>query len=74
MKPCKRFEAIRKIRKLGLTGPVSGGKHQAMIYQDRCRLAIPSIKEYDAKQLKMLLSELSLILGRRISDDVWNSL
>jgi hypothetical protein len=38
------------------------------------RLAIPSNKEYSIPQLRMMLREVELILGRRITADEWDHL
>lgn len=71
--PCKRRESIRRLRKLGFDGPFAGPRHHFMIYGEN-RLAIPSNKEYSIPQLRMMLREVELILGRRITADEWNHL
>jgi hypothetical protein len=38
------------------------------------RLTVPSNSEYSVPQLKMMLREVSIILGRDISADEWNDL
>ena len=73
LSPCKRYEFIRKLRKLGFDGPYIGTKHSFMIYNNH-RLAIPSHKEYSAPQLKMLLREIENIIGERITLENWNTL
>jgi hypothetical protein len=69
--PCKRREFIRRLRKLGFDGPFSGTRHHFMIDGEN-RLAIPSNKEYSIPQLRMMLREVELILGRRITADKWD--
>jgi len=71
--PCKRREFIRKIRKLGFEGPVSGTRHQFMIYQ-RNRLTLPSNDEYSIPQLKMMVGEVEEILQREIVLEDWEQL
>ena len=45
-KPIKRNELIRYLRKLGFSGPFSGGKHQFMV-KERNRLRIPNPHKSD---------------------------
>jgi len=71
--PCKRREFIRRLRKLGFDGPFAGTRHHFMIYGEN-RLAIPSNKEFSMPQLRMMLREVELILGRRITADEWDHL
>jgi len=71
--PCKRYEFIRRLRKLGFRGTYSGTRHQFMIFQNH-RLTIPSNQEYSVPQLKIMLKEVSEILGRQISLEEWNCL
>jgi hypothetical protein len=71
--PCKRRGFIKKLRKLGFDGPFAGTRHHFMIYGEN-RLAIPSHKEYSIPQLRMMLREVELTLGRRITVDEWNHL
>lgn len=68
--PCKRADFIRKIRKLGFEGPFSGTRHQFMVF-GHLRLAIPSHSEYSAPELRMMLHEVEVILGRRIALEEW---
>jgi hypothetical protein len=44
-----------------------------MIYQQH-RLAIPSNAEYSVPQLRMLISEIELIIERKLSVEEWNQL
>jgi len=70
---CKRRVFIRRLRKLGFEGPLSGTRHQFMIYQQH-RLAIPSNAEYSVPQLRMMLREVEQIIGREISSEEWGRL
>lgn len=70
---CKRRVFIRRLRKLGFEGPLSGTRHQFMIYQQH-RLAIPSNPEYSVPQLRMMLREVEQIIGRGISAEEWGHL
>jgi len=71
--PCKRRDFIHKLRQLGFDGPYSGTRHQFMIYQQH-RLAIPSNAEYSVAQLRMLVSEIELIIEQALSVEEWNQL
>ena len=71
--PCKRREFIRRLRVLGFDGPFSGARHQFLI-QDEYRLTIPSDKEYSVPQLRMMLRETAIILGREITLAEWDQL
>lgn len=70
--PCKRTEFIRKLRRLGFDGPFSGTRHQFMIYGEK-RLAIPPNAEYSVAQLRMMVREAGLIVGRSIALDEWQT-
>ena len=72
-RPCSRREFIRRLRRLGFDGPISGTRHQYMVYQAH-RLAIPTNTEYSVPQLRMLLREIEDILGRQITADQWVAL
>ena len=71
--PCRRHEFIRRLRKLGFEGLYSGTKHQFMLYEQH-RLTIPSNAEYFVPQLRMMIREVELILGRQVTADEWNAL
>jgi len=71
--PCKRRDFIRRLRQIGFDGPYSGTRHQFMIYKQH-RLAIPSNAEYSVPQLRMMLQEIEVIVGRKITIDEWNLL
>lgn len=71
--PCKRREFIRSLRVLGFDGPFSGARHQFLVFKEN-RLTIPSNEEYSVPQLKMMLREAGLILGREISLEEWERL
>ena len=71
--PCKRREFVRRLRGLGFDGPFSGTRHQFMVFGTH-RLAIPSNAEYSVPQLRMLLHEAEVIIGRVITAQEWNQL
>ena len=71
--PCKRSEFVRRLRGLGFEGLYSGAKHQFMIYGNH-RLTIPSNAEFSVPQLRVMLREVELIVGRHISADEWSAL
>jgi len=71
--PCKRRDFIRRLRVLGFDGPLAGTRHSFMIYGNH-RLAIPSNTEYSVKEVRMMLAEVEVILGRSFSADEWSSL
>jgi hypothetical protein len=68
--PCKRNEFIRRLRKLGFDGPYSGSRHEFLVFAQK-RLAIPSNSEYSVPQLRMLLREVGVVVGREITLDEW---
>lgn len=70
---CKRADFIRRLRKLHFDGPLSGTRHQFMIFGKK-RLAIPSQAEYSVPQLRLLVREVEAILGREITLDEWSGL
>ncbi len=71
--PCKRKEFIRKLKVLGFSSPISGTRHQFVVYEQH-RLTLPSNSEYSVPQLKMMLAEVEIILKRKISLAKWNAL
>lgn len=46
LKPVKRKELIRRLRRLGFEGPHSGGKHEYMV-KGNLRLALPNPHQGD---------------------------
>lgn len=72
-KPCKRREFVRRLRVLGFDGPYSGARHQFLVVGAH-RLAIPSNAEYSVPQLRMMLREAELLLGREIGLEDWEHL
>ncbi|MBI4594835.1 MAG: type II toxin-antitoxin system HicA family toxin [Candidatus Tectomicrobia bacterium] len=72
-KPCKRRVFIKKLRKFGFDPPEPGGRHFYMRY-DRYTLTLPSNREYSVAQVKMLLNEIELGIGKRISFEEWEDL
>jgi len=71
--PCKRREFIRRLREIGFDGPVSGTRHQFMVYEQH-RLAIPSNPQYSVPQVRMMLQEAGEIVGREITLEEWSRL
>ena len=71
--PCKRRDFVKRLQKLGFEGPVSGTRHQFMVYQQH-RLTIPSNNEYSVPQLRMMLKEVEAILGREFVAEEWDRL
>jgi hypothetical protein len=71
--PCKRRILIKRLRKLEFNGPLSGTRHQFMVFGYH-RLSIPSNTEYSLPQLRMMLNEVGSILERSITANKWNSL
>ncbi len=67
-RPLKRREFFRKLRALGFDGPISGTRHQFMIFGQH-RQTIPSNSEYSVPQVRMLLRQAASILGRPITLD-----
>jgi hypothetical protein len=61
------------LRQLGFDGLYSGGKHQFMIYGQH-RLTIPSNSEYSVPQLRMMLREVEVVVGRQVSAEEWDKL
>lgn len=68
--PCKRREFIRRLRALGFDGPYTGTRHHFMVFRQH-RLAIPSNDEYSVPQLRLMLEEAAVILGRSINVGEW---
>ena len=71
--PCKRKDFVLRLRALGFDGPFAGSRHLFMVHQQH-RLAIPSNREYSVPQLRMMLREVEVILGRKVTDTEWNNL
>lgn len=72
-KPVKRLNFIRRLRRIGFDGPFTGTRHQFMVYEEH-RLAIPSNPEYSVPQLRMMLKEVEMIIGREIALTEWDHL
>ena len=72
-RPLKRRELVRRLRALGFEGPISGTRHQFMIFGQH-RQTIPSNAEYSVPQVRMLLRQAASILGRSVPLDEWDSL
>lgn len=71
--PCKRGDFVRRLRRLGFSGPFSGTRHQFMVYAQH-RLTIPSNAEYSVPQLRFMIREVEPIIGRQITAEDWDSL
>ena len=71
--PCKREDFIRKLRRLGFDGPFTGTRHLFLVFSQK-RLAIPSNSEYSVPQLRMMIREVEVIVGREITLDVWTNM
>ena len=72
-RPIKRREFILKLSALGFEGPYRGTRHEFLAFGQR-RQRIPSNAEYSVPQLRMLVRQVELTLGRRISADEWEGL
>lgn len=71
--PCKRRAFIRKLRGLGFGAPRPGGRHFYM-RRGTFTLAIPNDDEFSVPQLRLLLREIGLALGRAVSLNEWTTL
>ena len=71
--PCKRQDFIRRLRHLGFEGVFSGSKHHFMTIGQN-RLTLPANAEYSVPQLRMMLREVELMIGREITLDEWTRL
>jgi hypothetical protein len=71
--PIKRREFVRRLRGLGFQGPFTGTRHEFLVCGQH-RQTIPSNSEYSVPQLKMLLRQVEVILGRKLSSDDWENL
>jgi hypothetical protein len=71
--PCKRADFVRRLGKLGFSGPYSGARHQFMTTGQH-RLTIPSNHEYSVGQLRFMIREVEVILGRAITLVDWTGL
>ncbi len=69
----KRREFVRRLRVLGFVGPYRGTRHEFLVLDQR-RQTIPSNSDYSVPQLKMLLVQVEMILGRKISSEEWSGL
>ena len=71
--PCSRKEFIKRLKKLGFTCTFSGAKHKYMFYGHH-RLAIPNNDEYSVNELRMMIKEIEILIGHKISADEWGNL
>jgi hypothetical protein len=72
-RPIKRRIFIRKLRGLGFEGPLSGTRHEFMIFGEH-RQTIPTNSEYSVPQVRMLIRQVESIVRRPISLEEWDSL
>ncbi|MBW1720196.1 MAG: type II toxin-antitoxin system HicA family toxin [Deltaproteobacteria bacterium] len=73
LRPCKRRDFIRKLKKIGFKAPEPGGRHFYMRY-GIYTLTLPSNKEYSVPQVKMLIKEIERGIHQKIPLDEWESL
>jgi hypothetical protein len=72
--PCKRKDFVKKLRRLGFSGPWPGGKHEYMKW-GTYKQTIPHNREYSVPQLKELLKQAAKGLGRGpLTAEEWESL
>ena len=71
--PCKRQDFIKRLRKRGFDGHLSGTRHEFMVFKLH-RMAIPSNTEYSVPQLRMMIREIENIIGREVTVLEWNNL
>lgn len=69
-KPCKRRVFVKRLRALGFEGPYAGTRHQFLVHEHH-RLAIANNSEYSVPQLRMMLREAEIILGREVLLAEW---
>jgi hypothetical protein len=69
-RPCKRRDFIKKLKNLGFGAPEPGGRHFYMRY-GTYTFTLPSNKEYSVLQVKMLINEIELGIGEKISHEEW---
>ena len=72
-RPCKRRDFIRKLRALGFDPPEAGTRHSVMRMGSH-KQVIPRNEEYSVPQLRKLIGQVEVKLGRRISAEEWNRL
>ena len=72
-KPCKRRDFINKLKRIGFDAPEPGGRHFYMRY-GTYTFTVPGNQEYSVPQLKMLLKEIEMGIGKKISLDEWEHL
>lgn len=71
--PITRSAFIARLRALGFEGPYAASRHACMVY-DRYRLIIPSNNEYSPGQHRVMLREVSRVLGRKVTREEWHRL
>ncbi|MBC8438418.1 MAG: type II toxin-antitoxin system HicA family toxin [Deltaproteobacteria bacterium] len=73
LKPCKRRDFIKKLKKLGFGPPEPGGRHFYVRY-GTYTLTLPSNREYSVPQIKMLLNDIEHGIDRKIPIKEWGNL
>jgi len=73
LKPCKRRDFIKKLKKLGFGPPEPGGRHFYVRY-GTYTLTLSSNREYSVPQIKMLLNEIEHGIDRKIPIKEWGNL
>lgn len=58
------YTSLRPLSNDGFEGPVSGTKHQFLLYGNS-RLTVPYADEYSSEQLSFMLDEITAITGKR---------
>ena len=71
--PCKRKDFIKKLRKLGFAPPEPGGRH-FYARHGTYTLTLPSNAEYSVPQLRMLLDEIEIGTGIKMTAKAWHDL
>jgi len=66
LRPVKRKELIRRLRRLGFVGPHSGGKHEYMV-KGNLRLALPNPHQGDIS-VELLVR---ILRQARVSREEW---
>ena len=69
LKPIKRKELIRCLKKVGFDGPFSGGKHQYMV-KGNMRLTIPNPHQKDISSSLLI----KILRQAKISREDWENI
>jgi predicted RNA binding protein YcfA (HicA-like mRNA interferase family) len=62
LRPIKYREFIAKLRRLGLSGPFSGGRHPYFLFADKRKVTIPNFhnKDITVPLLKIIIRKLEI--------------